>query len=568
MKKYFKYGVSAAAVATVLGGLGAATPAAAQDATSIQAIQKQIQQLQSELRKLQADATARDAALKQAQGEAAQARAAAADAQKKAAAFTLAVPPAASPASAIVTIPPNDRDASGTPFYNPKKPNGSFSLGGVTVTLGGFAELDGIYRSANESRGTATSYTGIPFPNTADGHMSELRLTAQQTRMSMLAQGNATDKILVSGYVEADFQNDSGTANSTQTDSYTPRLRQAYAQVDDLADGLHLDAGQIWTLATSFKSGLIPRAEVAPLTIDTQYLPGYVFARVPEIRLTKDFGGKYWLAVAADDPQTVIGGTAPSLSGESVVTTLPLLGAGGLNPTQAYTYSVAPDIIAKAAADTFLGHYEVFGVARWFSDRTEYTTAANVGKDDTFTSTGGGIGASAYVPLLPGRLEFTGNVMYGDGIGRYGAGGLPDVTYKANGELTPLREVMGTVGLVGHPTPAFDVYGYAGIDQVEKNESLNGKTLVGYGPGIGSNAGCDTEDSGAFSPALTCNANNRQLAELTAGFWWRFLQGSYGTVQAGAQYGFVERTTFDTTGGSKTAPENLVYTGFRYTPFQ
>ncbi len=565
MKRFFMIGGAASAMIVVAGGLGAVTPAAAQDASSIKAIQRQIEQLQAELRKLQSDAAARDAALKQAQDDASQARAAAAAAQAKAA---LVLPPSAPPNSALVTIPPNDKDAAGKPVYNPNKPNGRFNIGGVTVTLGGFAELDGIYRSRNETRGTSSSFTGIPFNNTADGHLSELRGTAQQSRFSVLAQGNINNDILVSGYGEADFNNGAGNANSVQSSSYTPRLRQAYAQIDDTTYGLHVVGGQIWSLATPFKSGLNPRAEVVPMTIDSGYLPGVTYLRVPELRISKDFLGKYWIGLAADDPQTVIGGTPPTLAGESLVTVSTQTPGTGLNPTTTYSYSVAPDLILKAAADTPFGHYEAFGLARWFRDRSEFTTAATTTKDSTDTTMGGGVGASAYVPILPGLLEFSGNITYGDGIGRYGSGGLPDVTFKADGSLTPLREVMGTAGLIGHPTPAFDVYGYAGLDQIEKNTfSLAGK-LGGYGPGIGSNTGCDIEDSGAFSTPLNCSANNKQLGELTAGFWWRFLQGSFGTLQAGAQYGFVERKTFDTTGGSKTAPENLVYGALRYTPFQ
>lgn len=572
MDRIFRGAASLAAMSLAFSALGDVRPARAQDAASIQSIERQIQQLQSQLKRLQVEAAQRDADLRRAQEDAAAARAQAREASQRAA-QPIPTAPALPPGAMVVTIPPNDKDASGRPVFNKNKPNGKFSLGGVTVTLGGFVELDGIFRSRSENRGTSSSFTGIPFHNVPDGHLNELRGTAQQTRVSVLIEGKASDTITVAAYTEADFNNGAGGANSVQSNSYTPRLRQAYAQIDEAATGLHLVAGQTWSLATAFKSGLKPRSELIPTTIDTAYLPGFTYLRVPELRLTKEFGGKYWIALAADDPQSSLSGlgTAPSTIGglaPTVVTTSPLTPGTGLNPQTNYSYSVAPDLILKAAADTPFGHYELFGLARWFKDRVEFATPAGSGRASTNITFGGGVGASAYVPIIPSRLEFQGNITYGKGIGRYGAGNLPDVTYKADGSLTPLTEIEAMVGLVGHPDPSLDVYGFAGIEQIEKKTFVAGGRLGGYGTGIGSNAGCNIENSGAFTPALSCSANNRRLAELTAGFWWRFLRGGWGTMQAGAQYGIAERETFNTTGGVKTAPEHLIYAGLRYTPFQ
>lgn len=561
MKTVLKTGASLLAVAIALGGAIHATPAQAQDAASIRSIQQQIRALEAQLKQLQAESQRRDADLKRAQDEAAQARAQAAEAQK-AASLKPAQAAGAPVGTAVVTIP----------NYDPTKANGKISLGGVTVTLGGYVDLTGLYRSRNETRGTATSFTGIPFQNSADGHLSEFRGTAQQSRISLLVQGNADADNQLSAYGEMDFNNAAGGTNSVQSSSYTPRLRQAYFQWDNATYGAHIVGGQIWSLATSFRQGLTPRSELQPMTIDTAYLPGYAYLRVPELRITKDFDtpiGKTFVALAADDPQTVFGGTAVAPAGGTLVTGsgagTTSAGNGGLNPATNYSYSVAPDLILKAATDTKLGHYEVFGLARWFRDRVEFANAPQ--NSTTHTTMGGGVGASAYVPLWKPYLEFSGNVLYGTGIGRYGSGGLPDVTYKADGSVTPLREIMGTVGLIGHPIPTVDIYTYYGLDQVESKTFTAGATTGGYGTGVGSNLGCDIEGSGLLAAPLACSGNNRRVSEITAGFWWRFYKGPYGTVQTGAQYGYVERKTFNTRGGEKVAPENLVYAGLRYTPF-
>ncbi|HEX2943612.1 MAG TPA: hypothetical protein VHO91_21330, partial [Rhodopila sp.] len=159
--------------ATALGSVMAVQPAAAQSATQMDSIEKQIQSLQTELKRMKADAAARDRALKQAQeqAKAAQAQAAAAHTQatQTAAQVAAAPPPAPVPAE-------------------PKLPQGSFRVGQVTVTLGGFAAMEGLYRSRNEAASIDTSFGGIPLPNNPNYHVPEFRTTAQQSRFSLLAQ--------------------------------------------------------------------------------------------------------------------------------------------------------------------------------------------------------------------------------------------------------------------------------------------------------------------------------------------------------------------------------------------
>ena len=183
----------------------------------------------------------RDAELKKAQDDAAAARAEVQQARQTPVAApgsgainTLVVPATVPAGSALVTIPPNDKDASGKPIYNANKPNGRFNLGGVTVTLGGFVDLTGYYRSRNQNAGATSSLKALPFDGpTPQGNSAELGMTAQQTRLSVRADGAINANSTITGYVEADFNNGAGTANSVQSNSYTPRLRQAFADYDD-----------------------------------------------------------------------------------------------------------------------------------------------------------------------------------------------------------------------------------------------------------------------------------------------------------------------------------------------
>jgi len=105
----------------------------------------------------------------------------------------------------------------------------------------------------------------------------------------------------------------------------------------------------------------------------------------------------------------------------------------------AVTTDQAPDIIEKAAFDPGWGHYEIFGLQRFFTDDTLRCvvgpcvagSTVMTGTTDNKTTFGAGVGGSVLLPLIPKYLELTGSILYGRGIGRYGAGQLPDVTIAA-----------------------------------------------------------------------------------------------------------------------------------------
>ena len=571
----------------LVGGLLVSHPAAAQDAATLSSIQAQITLLQTQLKQLQRQAAERDAELKRLRTEAAQANATAGKAMQQASAPPPAAPAPVANAGTPLLVgggPPtgplsmagsSPQAITGTAV---DEVNPTFRLGGVTVTLGGFVDLTGLYRTANETAGTPTNFKGTPFPISQNNHVGEFRMTAQQTRLSMLVQGRPTNDTSIAAYVEGDFNNGAGGANSNQTNSYTPRLRQAYAQYDDKTLGLHVLAGQAWSLATPNSVGLTPRKENIPLTIDTAYLPGFTYLRVPELRVTKDWGGKYWLGASLESPQASYGFTPTLTSG---VTTLPPIGnqsvggtvdfanpgGGGLNSQANYSVDIAPDVIVKAATDQPFGHFEAFGLGRVLQSRVSF-----VGSGSNKTALAGGVGGAAVIPVVKGKVELVGNVLAGSGVGRYLAGQLPDASFKQDGAPAPLQEVGGTVGLVGHPTKAIDLYGYAGMEQVGRSTftaTAGGKTTgYGYGTSFANVAGCSTELS-----SLSCNAQSRSLFEATVGGWWRFMQGSYGTVMAGAQYGYIENIAFHGTvskgvGSKPTATNNLIYLAIRYLPFQ
>jgi hypothetical protein len=545
---------------TAIGGLSLAQPATAQTDARIQTIEQEIKSLQTQLGQVKADLAARDRALKSAQkqAKAAQEQAAAASAQ---AAHIAATPPAQ-----VVAAP-----APVEPSPGPPLPQGAFRVGGLTVTLGGYAALEGIYRSRNEASSIDTSFGGIPLPNSPNYHIPEYRETAQQSRFTLLTEGRLDDAQKLTGYLETDFLSAGSSSNSNESDSYTLRLRQFWGNYDNTDWGLHVLAGQAWTLATLYRSGLIPRQENVPLTIDAQYAVGFNWARQPELRVVKDFDDhKLWLGLSLEAPQTTFGSAAgPNcLTGAAATTatgggTLEYTQCGGsnVNIIQAYSDNNAPDIIAKFVADPGWGHYELYGLLRFLTGRVSF---ASTGTGKGYTTTGQGIGAGMILPLVPKMLDFQLSGLVGQGVGRYGAAQLADATFSPTGKIEPLAGYSILGGFVGHPIPTIDVYAYGGAEGLAQ-KSYSG--TAGYGNPNVNLSGCEIELG-------TCSAVTSSVVEGTVGAWWRVIKSEYGTAQIGAQYEYVARNTFQGVGatkGSTLSPstnENMFLFSLRYLPFQ
>ena len=553
--------------AAAIGGAFNVQPAVAQTDSQIQAIQQQIKGLQSQLNQLKSNLSTRDSELRaaQQQARAAQRQAAAASAQaaQVAAARPLvaaAPSPVAAAQSPVPAAPPE-----------PPLPQGAFRVGGLTVTLGGFAAAEGLYRSRNQSSSVATNFGSIPLPNAPAYHTPEYRETAQQSRLSILTEGQLDEAQKLTAYAETDFLSAGTSSNSNESSSYTLRLRQFFGAYDNTDWGLHVLGGQAWSLATMYKTGLVPRQEDVPLTIDAQYVVGFNWARQAEIRVTKDFDDhKIWLGLSLESPQTTFGSSAgPNcLTGANATTavgggTLEYTQCGGsnVNSIQAYSANYAPDVIVKAAADPGWGHYEVYGLLRFLDGRVSF---ASTGSGKGYETTGEGIGGGMILPLIPKMLDFQVSGLIGQGIGRYGSAQIADATFSPTGKIEPLSEYSIMGGFVGHPVPAVDVYAYGGAEGANR-KSFSG--TAGYGNPAANLSGCEVELG-------SCSAVTSNVVEGTLGAWWRVIKSRYGTMQLGAQYEYVNRNTFSGAGatrGSTVSPSadaNIVLFSLRYYPFQ
>ena len=411
-------------------------------------------------------------------------------------------------------------------------PSNVFCYKGITITPGGYVELAGIYRDHNMASDLSTPWNSIPLRNNRVGRTDETRFTARGSRFSLLVQGNVDPVTHLTGYGEIDFQGAAQTANSNNTNSYNPRLRHAFGVIDRDDFGLHVVAGQTWSLATMFNQGLTVRKEQIPVVIDQGYLPGFTFTRQPQIRIVKDFGPAFAVGVSAENPATTFAGTAPGNVGLQATATggfsnsnPATAGFSSFNSANTLSLNHVPDFVAKAAWDpkfadrTF--HVEGYGIYRDFYDR--------FGGDNHDVS-GGGFGGSVLIPIIPKTLDVQFSGLTGSGIGRYGASSLPDVTYTPTGRLKTIDETQLLAGVILHATPKLDLYAYAGQEEASRNYTPGtvGGTIYGYGNPLLNNAGCNVEGS------TVCAGNTRLLRSVTAGLSDIVYSGAYGKLQAGA----------------------------------
>jgi hypothetical protein len=472
---------------------------------------------------------------------------------------------------------------------------------GITITPGGFLAAETVRRSRALGADVNTPLNSITMPGASQSTTSEFFGSGRQSRISMLAEGRLKMAKL-SGYVEADFLSAGITSNNNQSNSYTLRQRQAWAQAA-FDSGWTVTGGQMWSLVTETKKGMDNRTEALPMVIDAQYTAGFSWARQFGYRLTKSFlDNKAWFGVSMENPQATItthGNAANFLVGSagaggglynSGITTCSTSSSGvtTCSPAASYSFNPSPDIVAKLAFEPGFGHYEIFGVYSRFRDRAfpcvenfasagcgSLSAASAVGAFNS-SKNGGGFGANARWSFDKKRIDFGLHAFGGSGVGRYGSAGLPDASVRADGTLALVRGYQGLTTLEWHG-PKLDIYLNAGAEYASRTadfDPTSGK-YVGYGSPFFSNSGCFTETvpgvNNGFSPGglSSCTADTRVLIEGSSGFWVRVYDGSkdkvnHGRAQWGAQYSYVTRNTWSGSGIEPHGIDGMVFTSFRY----
>src|SRR5262249_24064808 len=135
--------------------------------------------------------------------------------------------------------------------------------------------------------------------------VSEFFGSGRQSRLSWLFEGKLGDT-KIGGYYEADFLSAGVTSNNNQSNSYTWRQRQAWAQA--AYHDWTVTGGPMCGLVTEPRKGLDNRSEALPMTIDPQYTVGFSWARQFGFRVTKNFANHFWLGASVENAQETFSG--------------------------------------------------------------------------------------------------------------------------------------------------------------------------------------------------------------------------------------------------------------------
>ncbi len=442
-------------------------------------------------------------------------------------------------------------------------PPTTINIKGISLTPMGFMAAETVWRQKALASDVNTPFNSAPFNGSPNASMSEFQASGRQSRIAMLVEGKL-DNVKIGGYYETDFLSAGTTSTPTESNSYTLRQRQFFAQAA-FNNGITFTGGQMWSLITETTHGMDNRTEANPSTIDSQYNVGFSWARQYGARLTKNFGNKVWLGFSVEQstptltvhgnptvvcapanptttpatPATCPAGftgtlvTVPTATGTSTAVVNAstfnnfLLGAFGTssglyNPLGNYGYNDAPDFVIKAVFEPGFGHYEIFGIVGEVRDRTYPCvplsgTAIPAGCTATIIGSGlgatnnsattGGVGGNARWNLLAKKVEVGVHFLGGAGIGRYGSGTLSDLTVRPDGTVVPIHNFQGLGTVILHPTPKLDVYMYTGGEFEERTDYAKTGTTPneGYGyPGL-NNSGCWTETLPIAAPAATSN---------------------------------------------------------------
>jgi hypothetical protein len=552
--------------------------------SQIDTLKQQLTDSNSQLQQAQQAAQAAQTAAQQAQQAAQQQQSALSDTSQTVTSLQGAVADLKTNTQSIVTTVQDQQAQVKKEIENPD----TIHYKGITISpAGSFIEFATVDRNRATASDIPTPFSSIPLENSDAGQISEFYMTARQSRIALAATGKVGNATL-QGYYEFDWLGTGVTSNNNQSNSYVVRERQLWAQVA-MNSGWTFTGGSQWTLATEYTKGLLNKSEAVPFTIDPNYNVGFVWARQPGFRVVKSFNNKFWVAASAEQAQTL----SPSCTGEnfagSAAIACPsnyILGApgtgGGLYngggqpggsssaPLTGYTYNLAPDIIAKVAYDSTFGHYELFGVARFFRDRVYPSSTSGAGAYND-SRVGGGIGGSARVPVFAHKVDLGIKGLYGDGTARYGATQLADTTVRPDGQFALLHSFSGMASVEAHATKRLDVYGYYGGDYVGRNYVTTATGEVGYGIYTANNTKCyiepapGTGNGAGYSPTnATCGGSNKDTQEVTVGYWYNFYNGPYGRLRQGLQYSWVYRGIWSGIGGSPNTTDNVVETSLRY----
>ena len=252
-------------------------------------------------------------------------------------------------------------------------------------TIYGFAELDAITDSSQSFTDLAGN-AGLAPRDTFGANHGRATISARNSRFGLRFAAPEAGAFHVSGMVEADFFGNQ-PPNASESAFFTnPTLRLRHAMVKVETPVVDVLLGQYWQLF-----GWQPMFH--PNTVDLQGLPGQVFGRTPQLRLSRTFTTGplgVELAVAAARPPQRDAGLPDGQAGARFM----LNGWKGVHTLGATGTTADPLAVG------------ISGAARRF----ELQRAAS-DPDHAATAHGWGYSLDALLPVIPAALDARGNAL-------------------------------------------------------------------------------------------------------------------------------------------------------------
>ncbi len=291
----------------------------------------------------------------------------------------------------------------------------SLVVGKWSATLYGFAEADYAFDST-ESYSDLAGSGQVAHPGTYAAKNPRSQFGIRNSRFGFRFRAPEYHGVRASAQIETDFLGDwspptyvAATGEPTENQYFTSpalRLRHAFMKLETPIVDVIL--GQTWHL---FGWG----SSYQPNTVQIQGVPGEIYARTPQARLSHTFASRdvtFDIALGAMRPpqrdSAVPEGEAGLHFAINNWTGVQTMGATGTTVSPA-SVAVTGDLRRFA-----IPNYPTGGTVADPSVASTY----DIGK------TGGGVAVDAFIPVIPGSLEHMGNSLsllgefvYGQGIG-------------------------------------------------------------------------------------------------------------------------------------------------------
>jgi hypothetical protein len=334
----------------------------------------------------------------------------------------VASPPAPAP-EAAATKPAETKPAEA-------KPTAPVVVGKWDTTFYGFVELDTIWDSTqglNDLAGNA----GIPRPGTYAGEHGQTTMAARNSRIGFRLAAPTYHDVKVSGQLEMDFLGNQPPGISEAAFFQNPTFRFRHFNVKLETPFVDILVGQSWQLF-GWQSNFHPN------TVEIQGVPGQVYSRAPQIRLSKKLPAgdlSFELAVAAARPPQRASSTPDGQVGLKI----------NYDKLKAYHTAGGSGTSLDSAS---IG---VSAVGRRFSVN-ELTAAPK----DPVTRNGYGLSIDALIPIVPATKEHKENALTLTGDFVTGAGIADMYTGLSGGVGQPALPNPGMVTPAPTYTPNVD----------------------------------------------------------------------------------------------------------------